>query len=354
MKDFAAYDNSPRTDRTVHPVEGTPAAAALVRKLPKTLSLGTVGWYHPSWRGTVYDRFTGERPDWFQTYAAYAAHPLFRTTEWVLSRRRRTDERDWQRIALLTPSDFSPLIRLSGRVTDPVLRQRRGEAAGENPEFLSIELVRETVTEPIAKHFGANPPGVLLDLLADPRRGAYRPAERKAFYERLEVFLARWRGETEAPLYVNVRTPLLQTPALMKLLLKSGAYPTLTLTSGGASLSAQLRSLAWYDETAGEAALRTPLILRWLAPQVPTHFRGERAGLDPVTTTRLAYAAASALHAGRRVLFLADEKAEGNAPGTVTRFAESVAERLRKMREEAEREKRNAPPDLPPLQPSQK
>ena len=153
-----------------------------------------------------------------------------------------------------------PVAELEGWEGDDILGTlaRRGEAAGENPEFLSIELVRETVTEPIAKHFGANPPGVLLDLLADPRRGAYRPAERKAFYERLEVFLARWRGETEAPLYVNVRTPLLQTPALMKLLLKSGAYPTLTLTSGGASLSAQLRSLAWYDEAAGEAALRTP------------------------------------------------------------------------------------------------
>lgn len=354
MKDFAAYDNSPRTDRTVRPAEGTPAAAALARKLPKTLSLGTVGWYHPSWRGTVYDRFTGDRPDWFQTYAAYAAHPLFRATEWVLSRRRRADERDWQRIALLTPADFSLLIRLSGRVTDPVLRQRRGEAAGENPDFLSIELVREIATEPIARHFGANPPGVLLDILADPRKGAYRPAGRKAFYERLEVFLARWREETEAPLYVNVRTPLLQTPALMKLLLKSGAQTTLTLTSGGASLSAQLRSLAWYDEAAGESAARSPLILRWLAPQVPTHFRGERAGLDPVTTTRLAYAAASALSAGRRVLFLADEKAEGDAPGTVMRFAESAAERLRRMREESERAKRNAPPDLPPLQPSQK
>lgn len=347
------YDNSPRTDKEVKPGVASASLLGLVRKLPEGLSFGTVGWYCPDWRGSVYDAFVGDRPDWFRMYAAYTAHPLFHATEWVLSRNRVTDDRTWERVALLTPADFSLFIRLSGAVTDPVKRARRGTAAGENDSFLSFSLAQERVIEPIEKHFGEKPPIVLLDLLSDPRRDAYRPSARKTFYERLEGFLTLWRESTAVPIVVNVRSPLLQTPALMKLLRQTGAAPSITLSYGGARLSAQLRSLNYFGALPSDVERQAvPLVLRWLAPQVPSHFRGELSGRDPVTATRLAYTVMAALKEKRPVCVLIDERAEGNAPQSVEAFARIVVELRRKWREEEERLARHAPPDLPPLVPS--
>lgn len=343
----AAYDNSPRTDRDVQPATASFALSQLARALPRNLRLGTVGWYRPNWRGTVYDSFVGDRPDWFRMYAAYVGHPLFRATEWVLPRQRTTEEKSWQRMALMTPEDFSLFIRFSGRLTDPVLRQRRGAAAGENPEFLSFSLAEKTVLGPIERQFATGVAGVILDLLYDPRRDAYRPAHRKALYERLSAFLSSWREREGAPrLFVNVRAPMLQTPALMKLLAAGGAVPSLTLSATGPSLSAQLRSWSFYETLVPRPG---PLVIRWLGSQLPSYFRGKSSGNDVVTSTRLAYAAVATMEAGQSVVFLADEGAEGDAPASVEAFARTVRTRRQALlAQEAERLSA-LPPELPPL-----
>lgn len=321
----ALYEAGPRTDGTIAPAPASPEVTAAARRLPNGVGLGTLGWFDPAWRGSVFDAFAPERADMIEALRAYAAHPLMSTVEWAWPRERTLSERYLESVAQASGT-LDVVCRASGRLGDACLRTPKGEPAGENPDFLSIDRALKNWLHPCARHFGTRA-HLLLDLLYDHRRGAYGAEARKALAARLEAFLKALSAENPAGLTINVavRSRALFTPAFFDLLKRSGARPAFTVASTGIDWPALSRGLKYWMEVS--EVDDAPLLIRWLgsAARGPLWVRGPRR--DSLGAIACAGLAAKLARSGRKVEVVVSQRAEGDAPASLLSIAQALAQR---------------------------
>jgi uncharacterized protein YecE (DUF72 family) len=297
------------------------------------LRLGTSSWSFPGWQGLVWD--TPAVP-----YAqgrlsrdglpAYAAHPLLSAVGIDRGFYAPIGVDAYAHHAAQVPEGFRFLVKAPGQVTDALRRDEHGRGREPNPQFLDAAAAIGQFVAPAAEGLGTTL-GTLLfqfsplppSMLADPPAWI---ASLHRFLEALPRALPSGAG-----IAVELRDPSLLTPRLIDALRDTGVAYCLGLHDRMPPVARQLRALArLHPDGPG------PLVARWtLHPGIGYEAARHRyapfdALLDPDPDSRLplAEACAAALRAGQTVTVIANNKAEGSAPLTLTLLAEAIAAAL--------------------------
>lgn len=330
----------PAAFQTSGPVRPAPVdedIARLGRRLPASVMLGTSSWSFPGWQGIVFDGNYSETQLARGGLAAYAQHPLLRTVSIDRSFYQPLTATDFTHFAQQVPTAFRFVIKAPAQVTDAVVRTERGAPATPNPHFLDATLADECFIQPAYAGLGECTGPLLFQLPPMPRE-MLAGAAAQALIERLGTFLG------ELPRTVGARTPIyavelrnaeLLTPRLVRTLgavgarLVVGIHPRMPVA---ARQAAALRALDAADDEMDAWTLKGPLVARWnlAAGQGYDEARQRLAPFDrlvePDLATRgaLAHLAHVALRSGQPAFIIANNKAEGCAPLSLTELAKAI------------------------------
>jgi uncharacterized protein YecE (DUF72 family) len=297
--------------------------AELARELPHSLYLGTSSWFFPGWRGLVWDRAADEATLSRHGLAAYAQHPLLGTVCIDRAFYAPLTREQYAGYARQVPASFRFMVKAPGAVTQSWLRDRDGKPQS-NPAFLDAKAAAAQFVAPCIEGLG-DKVGVLLFQFPPLGRGHLRDTRR--FVQRLQTFIG---ALPEGPFYaVEVRDAGLVNRRFFAALREVGAHYCVSVHPRLPAVAVQAAAMAG----AGPA----PLVVRWnLNPREAYEAAKARYApfdrlVDEDVSTResIARLAAAALRAGEPAYLIANNKAEGSAPLTLTRLAMSIAGALR-------------------------
>jgi uncharacterized protein YecE (DUF72 family) len=293
---------------------------ALVDRLPKTLYLGTSSWSFPGWAGIVYDRQTSKNVLARHGLAAYASHPLFRAVGLDRTYYGPISSDDYAGYASSVPPDFSFLIKAQNVVTSPLAQGRRDVA---NLMFLHAGYVRDELIGPMLKGLGGKEVVLLFQfppIGVDGMRALRGP---HGFAERLRVFLG---SLPEGPRYaVELRDSELLTDRYASALNETGTLHAYNVHPTMPPISDQIQIVS--------PASMSAVVVRWMLHRA----RGYEDALeafapfdrivvaDAEARASIAQLVESASVNGRKALVIANNKAEGSAPLSLTALAERIA-----------------------------
>ena len=297
----------------------SPALAAVARRLPSHLYLGTSSWAFPGWQGLVYDRAAAASTLARHGLAAYAQHPLLRAVCIDRTFYAPLPAADFAAYAAVVPDDFRFMVKAHAWCTQPVRRDpRRSGPRGHTPNeyFLHPGYATEHVVQPCLTGLGGKAGPILFQFSPFDVPALGGPQH---FAARLHAFLeALPRG----PLYaVELRHASLLTPAYREVLTDVGVCHCFNIHPSMPALPEQSRIVP----PAGASAL----IVRWSLHRAR---RYEEAKMryepfdhivddDPHTRQSIARLCRAALDAGRPAFIIANNKAEGSSPCTIAKLA---------------------------------
>jgi len=297
----------------------SPAVVAVAGCLPSHLYLGTSSWAFPGWQGLVYDRAASPSELARHGLAAYAQHPLLRTVGLDRTFYAPLPAADLAAYAAVVPDDFRFLVKAHAWCTQPVRRDTRHPGPyGHAPNacFLNPGYATEHVVEPCLTGLGAKAGPILLQFSPMDVRSVGGP---QRFAERLYAFLA---ALPPGPLYaVELRNASLLTSAYRAALTDLGVCHCFNIHPSMPALQEQMRVVP------PEAA--PALIIRWILhparryEEAKTRYQpfDRIVDDDPHNRQTIATMCLAALAAGRPALVIANNKAEGSAPCTVSKLA---------------------------------
>jgi len=303
-----------------------PGIAALGDRLPARALLGTSSWSFPGWAGLVYARKGSESELSRLGLHAYSKHPLLRAVGLDRTFYAPIGVRDYAAYADQVHEGFRFVVKAPAAVSDAALRDERGRATQRNPGFLDAQWAADQFVGPALEGLGAKAGPLVFQLSPLPREYAY---DAPAFAARLHAFLAALRGAfPRARLAVEVRNAEVVGAPLATALRDAGAHYCY-------GVHARMPTVAEQAERIGPGS--GPLIARW---SLHAGFRYDEAKaeyapfnrlVDPDVPTRttLADLAAQAITGGHDAIIIANNKAEGSAPLSVTELAREIVGRLR-------------------------
>ncbi|HEX2826644.1 MAG TPA: DUF72 domain-containing protein [Burkholderiales bacterium] len=298
-------------------------ALELASALPTKLHLGTSSWFFPGWRGLVWDRAADETTLSRHGLAAYARHPLFSTVCVDRAFYAPLEHVQYTAYAEQVPAAFRFVVKAPAAVTQSWLRDRDGKPQG-NPTFLDASAAIAQLVTPATEGLGDKAGPLLFQF---PPLGRAQMRDPARFVDRLHAFLT---ALPQGPFYaVEVRDAALLTRRFFAALREAGAHYCVAVHPRLPAVAVQAAAMAG----AGPA----PLVVRWnLNPR--EEYEAARARyapfdrlVDPDVTTResIARLVAAALRAGEPAYVIANNKAEGSAPLTLTRLAAAIAAALK-------------------------
>ncbi|HYS20719.1 MAG TPA: DUF72 domain-containing protein [Gemmatimonadales bacterium] len=132
-----------------------PELVELARGLPPTIRFGTSTWTYDGWAGDVYHRdYRGPQPA--QRLEEYSRYPLFGTVGIDSAFYEPPTEDTLRAYAQALPPAFPCVSKVWDRITARRFNQDRrwGELAGKlNPDFLNADLFKDAVLLPYARAF---------------------------------------------------------------------------------------------------------------------------------------------------------------------------------------------------------
>lgn len=296
----------------------------LARRLPPHLKFGTSTWTYDGWTGDVYQRsYRGAEPA--RRLEEYARYPLFGTVGIDSAYYDPPSVEVLGAYARALPRGFPCVSKVWDRITAKRLSQDRrwGDLAGQrNPDFLNAALFTEAVLAPHAEVFREHVGAFVFEFQA--MRGKDLP-DPKAWAEELDAFLSALPRDFRYA--VELRNPELLDPGHGAVLARHGVAHVFNLWTEMPSIGAQLE-LPWAfptDFTVARALLRPG---RRYADAVKLFEPYDRIR-DPQPELRADLVRMIELARRRRVdaLVLANNRLEGNAPGTIRALAQVLAER---------------------------
>ena len=335
-----AFDPEPapargRAPQPVRPMPVDRALAELAERLPAGVRLGTSSWSFPGWTGLVYAPRDG-RPETEQRLArdglsAYAAHPLFRTVSLDRTFYAPLAAPEFARYAAAVPAGFRFVVKAPAAVTDPFTRGgNSGIVSGDNPLFLDAATAAATCVTPAVAGLGEKLGAIVFQF---PPLGRRLLADVPRLVARLVAFVAALpRARTDAlpdgpGVALEIRDPALLCEALAAGLADCGALPCLAGHARMPPIDEQ--AVAWRLD---RFPLSAPLVARWNLHAGHDYAGAKQAWFpfdrlveeDAATRGALSRLARGAAAAGRPVLVTVNNKAEGSAPWSVRRLAESI------------------------------
>jgi uncharacterized protein YecE (DUF72 family) len=253
--------------------------------------------------------------------AAYARHPLLRAVGIDRTFYAPVEASVLAAYAEAVPDDFRFLVKAPAAVTSPYRLGSGGGPREPNPEFMSASLATDVAVAPFVEGLGRRAGALVLQF--PPLGRAAAGPER--FAENLARFLGRLpRGPVYA---VELRDRELAGEPYREALRATGATHCVSVHP---RMPSPDRQAALVDPDG-------PLVVRWML-HAGLEYDDAKARYapfdrlvdeDPGTRESLASLAISALGAGREVIVIANNKAEGSAPLSVFRLGGRIGERLR-------------------------
>jgi len=298
----------------VGPAPASSEDVALAAALPGRLRFGTSSWTFPGWAGQVYDRLVTESVLAREGLAAYAAHPLLGAVGIDRGWYRPVPAEVFAGYAAAVPPGFRFLVKAHEDCTRPFL-----DDGSPNPRLLDPEYAAREVVVPASSGLGEHLAAVLYQV---PPSHAQAFGGTQAFARRLRAFLGAL--PPDVPRAVELRTPGLFTAEVGAALAETGTIPCLNVWTDVPDLRTQARTLR---------ASRAPmLLLRWLLPP-GLRYREAKERFAPFAELRepdprhrgvLTRAIRAYLDAGKDVVCIVTNRAEGCAPRSIRHLARAV------------------------------
>jgi uncharacterized protein YecE (DUF72 family) len=289
------------------PAPVPPEVAAAAARLPAGVRLGTSSWSFPGWTGIVWAGPATEADLAREGLRAYAAHPALRAVGLDRTWYAPLAPSAHAAYAAQVPDGFRFLVKADRALTDPA-----------DPRFLDPAHARDAVAGPAAEGLGEKLGVVLFQFPPFGPGAAPRP---EALAVRLHRFLeALPRGPRYA---VELRSAAHLGAPYASALRAAGALHAFNVHPTMPGLAAQ-------REVVGPQPY---LVVRWMLG----HGRGyaeareayapfdRLAAPDPAARRAIAALALEAAGAGREVLVVVNNKAEGCAPRSVVALATRLA-----------------------------
>jgi uncharacterized protein YecE (DUF72 family) len=308
---LALFRNPP-----VPAVPVSPEVAALAGRMPPALRLGTMSWTFPGWIGVLYAPGVKEKQLVSEGLTAYVQHPLLRTVEVDRSYYEPLLATLFAQYAAQVPDDFRFVVKAHEDVT--VTRYpphaRYGAKAGTvNPRLLDVAYATAAVVQPAVEGLGAKLGPIVFQF------SPFEVKSPKKFAEKLYEFLSRLpKGPDYA---VELRNDELLTETYGRALADAGALHCHNIWGTMPSVLEQKDRLP--------PATRRVMLARWLG-RPGDSYQAAKARYEPFSKlvdedlprrAELAALIRGALTTGTNVFVLANNKAEGSSPESLTRLA---------------------------------
>jgi len=291
---------------------------ALARSIPSHIKFGTSTWTYDGWTGDVYHReYRGAQPA--KRLEEYARYPLFRTVGIDSAFYEPPSEAVLAAYASALPPGFPCVSKVWDRITAKRFNQDRrwGNLAGLiNPDFLNADLFKEAVLGPYTRAFRDHAGCFVFEFQA--MRGKDLPAA-GAWAEQLDHFLKQlpsdWRYAVE------LRNPELFDLQHGAVLARHGVAHVFNSWTEAPPIGAQLE-LPWVFPaafTVARALLRPGRAYADAVKLFEPYDRVREA--QPELRQDLLRLIAEATRRRLEALILANNRAEGNAPGTIRAVA---------------------------------
>ncbi len=344
---LSLFDDAPEPAKrqrisTVLPAAPCEQITALAQSLPAQLRMGTSSWAFPGWTNLVWDQPYAEAKLSKEGLSAYGQHPLLRTVSLDRAFYRPMTAQQYAQLAAQVSDDFRFVVKVPSMISDALIRSSDAENAGRglqpNPHFLDAALFRQTCLQPMLEGLRYKLGALVLQLSPLPAQMLSLSEISKLFRQLAPVFIDFSAIKTIAPesmMALEVRNPELIHPSvrddLIALLKDTGATYCLGLHAKLPPIEAQLPILRklWPG----------PLVCRWNLHAKHGSFGYETAKSsyapfdklvdeDLATRESLARVIAGTLKGKQQVLVTINNKAEGSAPLSVTKLAQTVADKL--------------------------
>jgi uncharacterized protein YecE (DUF72 family) len=291
----------------------------LARRLPANIRFGTSTWTYDGWEGDVYHRsYRGAQPA--RRLEEYARYPLFGAVGIDSAFYDPPSEDALAAYARALPPGFPCVSKVWDRITAKRLNQdpRWGSLAGmRNPDFLNAELFRDAVLGPYQRSFRDHAACFVFEFQA--MRGGDLP-DPTEWADQLSAFLERLPREFRYA--VELRNPELLTDLHGAVLRRYEVAHVFNSWTEMPSIGAQL-DLAWTFParfTVARALLKPGRAyadaVRMFKPYATVQEELPELRADLLRLM---------IEAERRrieAFILANNRAEGNAPGTIRAVAE--------------------------------
>lgn len=302
----------------------TPEIRDLARQLPDRLRLGASSWHFPGWRGIVWADTVPPGDLSRHGLAAYAQHPLFSAVGVDRSFYAPLSAWQYEVYARQVPAHFRFTVKAPGALTMPLAHAEQGAKNLPNAQFLDAAYAADQFVGPAMAGLGAKA-GPLLFQFPPLGRALTRAPER--FIAQLQEFLGRL---PQGPLYaVEMRDERMITRRFFSSLNEVKARYCIGVHPRMPPVAAQAAAMSGFGPG--------PLIVRWNLrsgygyEDARTRFTPFDRLVDEDSATResIARLCTATLAAGHECTVIANNKAEGSAPLTLIKLAQSVVALLR-------------------------
>ena len=297
--------------------------ADLARDLPPNIRFGTSTWTYDGWFGEVYHRhYRGPQPA--KRLEEYARYPLFRTVGIDSAFYDPPSEEELHAYARALPPGFPCVSKVWDRITAKRLSQEIGQpglAGMRNPDFLNADLFKEAVLGPYSRAFRDHAACFVFEFQSMRGKDLPDPLQ---WADQLDAFLEQLPGDFRYA--VELRNPELLTDLHGEVLKRHGAAHVFNSWTEMPSIGEQI-DLAWTfpggaggaDFTVARALLKPGRRYADAVKQFEPYDRVQEP--QPELRQGLLRLVREALRRRIEAFILANNRAEGNAPGTIKAVA---------------------------------
>jgi uncharacterized protein YecE (DUF72 family) len=299
----------------------------LARGLPSNIRFGTSTWTYDGWTGDVYHRqYRGPQPA--KRLEEYARYPLFRTVGIDSAFYDPPSEEELRSYAQALPPGFPCVSKVWDRITAKRLSQDAGQpglAGMRNPDFLNADLFKDAVLGPYARAFRDHTGCFVFEFQSMRGKDLPDPLQ---WADQLDAFLEQLPRDFRYA--VELRNPELLTDLHGEVLKRHGAAHVFNWWTEMPSIGEQL-DLAWTfpsDFTVARALLKPGRRYTDAVKQFQPYDRVQEP--QPQLREGLWRLVRESLRWRIEAFILANNRAEGNAPGTIKAVARMWLEGVEK------------------------
>ncbi len=292
--------------------------SALARQLPSTIRFGTSTWTYDGWFGDVYHRrYRGPQPA--KRLEEYTRYPLFRTVGIDSAFYDPPSEEELRSYAQALPAGFPCVSKVWERITAKRLGQdapQPGLAGMRNPDFLNATLFKDDVLGPYSRVFRDHAGSFVFEFQAMRGKDLPDPLQ---WADQLDDFLGQLPRDYRYA--VELRNSELLTGLHGEVLKRHGVAHVFNSWTEMPPIGAQI-DLGWTFPatfTVGRALLKPGRRYSDAVKQFQPYDRVQ----EPLPDLRRDLVRLVSEAHRRRVeaYILANNRAEGNAPGTIRAVA---------------------------------
>jgi len=296
----------------------SPEVVELAQRIPSNIRFGTSTWTYDGWFGDVYHRpYRGPQPAW--RLEEYARYPLFRTVGIDSAFYDPPSEEELDSYARALPSGFPCVSKVWDRITAKRLGQdapQPGLAGLRNPDFLNAALFKDNVLGPYSRVFRDHAGCFVFEFQSMRGKDLPDPLQ---WADQLDDFLGELPRDFRYA--VELRNPELLTPIHGEVLKRHGVAHVFNSWTEMPPIGEQI-DLGWTCTTTftvARALLKPGRRYSDAVKQFQPYDRVQEP--QPALRRDLLQLINTSLRRRIEAFILANNRAEGNAPGTIRAVA---------------------------------